>query len=282
MAAQHGVLKRDLSQLQKDLDAKKIPLNCTNPPYQNQLNHLQWDQINAYLDYLQKKDPATTLCLREFFKTGIDKVTVDELETHLATCMTFLNKELDDFEIGFIPKKSSEWIASKALGYLAKSPTAHFTHTSDKGGSQSPLTSKSRTFVICDDCSYSGKQLYTLIRGMQGELCSQGKKAKLYLVVPFISSTAEKFLTHQLKELFKCKERESRSLKVHLITSQRPLKIVADLDPSKQDHSGISFTEWKVPDTTSLAAFATAGLMEDASGKVIIANFLTDFPPCYK
>lgn len=143
------------------------------------------------------------------------------------------------------------------------------------GGQQSTLARKGHQFVIFDDVSYSGHQLWTVISAMQTELIKQGKKGKLFLVVPFVSAAAETYLLNVLKRQLNAPvgtqgRAGSRKLKIHLITSDRQIK------------DQTTFTEWKIPDRTSLDSIVTKASIKDDKGNEISLEFLTNYPPCYK
>lgn len=269
----------ELSEIQIELNKRGIPLNCANPPFPKNRNDCNKAAIQDYLNYLKEthQDKRYEL-VKAFWEIGVDKITLETLEEHLFACVNYLDTLLHhDYDIGFVAGKSTKWIAELAIPYLSKLPTNHFEHSSDVGGHQSKL--KGDRFVIFDDASYSGKQLKTLITSMESELENQGKKRELYLVIPFISSISERHLAHHLAKRLEAKC--SKKLKVHLITSNRKIKTMADLDPTSHNSDGITFTEWKIPDTSSLSSAVRGTMIEDKKGTRIL-EFLTNYPPCYK
>jgi hypothetical protein len=275
--------------IQELLDKKNIPLNCANPPRQNSLNDLYHENIKKYLEYLSKSPLDNNQHIKSFWEDSkkIDKVTIEELEKCLFACTQHLDKQLEgDYDVGFVPKKSSKWIAELALPYLSKIPLNHFEYSTDVGGQQTTLSARSQQFVIFDDASYSGSQLVTVISSLQTQLTKQGKKGKLFLVVPFISAVAEKHLiknlTEKLNAPYGTSAREnSRKLQIHLITSNRELKTTSGAYPDSQEGVGFSFTQWKVPDTASIPSGWREGTIIEG-GQAIILPLLTDYPPCYK
>lgn len=274
--------------MQAQLSERGILLNCINPPEQKQLNDLNTSDVQEYLAYLQTHHPNQYQLAKSFWETGVDKITVKELEDYLGACTEHLELQLEqDYDIGFVPKKSSKWIAELAMSYLSKVPAHGFTHSTDTGGvKQSKLADKSCQFVIFDDASYSGKQLLTIINCLQSQLAEQGKKGKLFLVVPFVSSVAEEFLIAKLAQQLKAAEgseacKNAKRLKVHLITSTRKVKTMRDLFPGA-DNQSVSFMEWKIPDTISLSTDVRGATVKIAPDQYKRFNFLTDYPPCYK
>jgi hypothetical protein len=273
------LLNQNLAQLQKELDQRKIPLDCLNPPRQKNLNDRNEKEIKKYLDYLKDHDAPNYDRVKELWEKDILKITVTELQETLAACTKHLDAKLEnEYSIGFVPRKSSKWIAELAFPYLSKLPSSHFEHSTDSlgvVGQQSKLSGKAHQFVIFDDASYSGKQLETVISGMHGQLIKQGKEGKLLLVIPFISAEAEKYLVDNLARKLNApigtQAREgSRKLKIQLITSDRPIK------------NQRTFTEWKVPDDTSLPWHIRGADIKDDMGEETYLEFLTNYPPCYK
>jgi hypothetical protein len=91
----------------------------------------------------------------------------------------------------------------------------------------------------------------------------------------FVSAAAETYLlnklTGQLNAPVGTQGRSgSRKLKIHLITSDRQIK------------NQTTFTEWKIPDRTSLDSIVTKASIKDDQGNEISLEYLTNYPPCYK
>jgi hypothetical protein len=235
--------------------------------------------ISTYLDHLKDHQDPWYDNAKRLLQKDLVKITVKELEESLAVCAEYLDPKLEeDYAIGFVPRKSSKWIAELALPHLSKLPSHHFEHETDNildvHGQQSSLAGKGRRFVVFDDVSYSGKQLYKAISSMQEELLKERRKGKLFLVVPFISDAAEKWIIDHLTTDLNAQNSEarlrSRKLKIHLITSER--KIIDQR----------TFTEWKIPDSTSLPDNRKEAEIEDDAGQKTSLKFLTNYPPCYR
>lgn len=280
------VNQETLEKTQSELDSRGIPLNCLNPPHQEKLNDFDYNALEQYLSHVKTFKPEQYEDLKSFFEKDVDKITVKELEEHLARCAAYLDTELkNNYQVGFVNKKSLKWIAELALPYLSRQPEQYFEPSTDVGGAQSKLSTNSRKFVIFDDASYSGHQVKSIISSIQKEMISENSSGKIYFVIPFVSSVAEQYLVDELLRGFKAAgsiaHQGSKKLKVHLITSERKVKMMTDLDP-RYEKIGLTFTEWKIPDTTSLSQNVSSGYTKDENGKTVIYKLLTDYQPCYK
>jgi len=71
-------------------------------------------------------------------------------------------------------------------------------------------------------------------------------------------------------------------LKVHLITSNIPVKLMSDYLPQSNDYQWVTFTELKIPDTTSLAGLISSTVITLFNGQTKNLKFLTNYQPCYK
>lgn len=279
-------LPQPKEKVQQELNQAGIPLNCANPPRQVQKNQIQETQVQAYLETL--KDTPRYQIIKDFWERGVDKITCAELDNALPLCSGFLDAQLKDkYEIGFVAGKSSKWIAELALPYLKHLPSGHFTLKTDTGGAQSSVGIEARQFLVFDDASYSGHQLTVVFRSLKAQMISQGKRGKLIFVVPFISKAAQEYLVQKLTEDLNAPVNSAAysphcPLKVHLITTDRPVKVMRDYFSKSKSIEGITFTEWKIPDTTSLANAVRSAMVTLPSGEDYIYNFLTDHLPCYK
>jgi hypothetical protein len=273
-----------VASLQEELNRAGIALNCQNPPRQEKLNDFDHEAIETYLSSI--RDLNMRANHEKFLREGLDKITVRELEEALPPCVQYLSSCLKPlYQLGFVAKKSSQWIAEQALPYLSVSPAAYFEHSTDtissERGRQSQLISKGKQFVIFDDASYSGQQAMTIISELGAHLAKQKRKGKLFLVIPFISALAEKRLINRMKEKVHFDKRFP--LKMHVITSMRKIKGMSDFAKNNPaTNKPISFTEWKVPDNDSLDTTYTIGQVVDEHGKETSLPLLTDYPPCYK
>lgn len=267
----------DLAHYQSILNERAIALNCENPAQPKQLNAKNIQAIEEYLEHLQRKNDPGYENVKDLLERGLDSITLEELQVNLATTTRFLDSKLKgDYEIGFIEKKSSKWIAELALRHMKRLPSHSFQHVAERDGRQTALQKESRRFVIFEDASYSGKQLYSTIMGLHRQLDAQEKQGKLYCVVPFVSTVAKEFLATRLTR------QPALNLKVHLITSTRQPKALRDVYPDNWSTHGVTFTEWKVPDEDSLPSFIRSGILPDASGKSKKVSFITEYPCCYK
>jgi hypothetical protein len=275
------VVQRDLAEMQAKLVERGIPLNCEHPPRQEHLNDFRPGAVQSYLSQIQLEQPSRYERLKTFFERDVLKLTVDELEDKLPRCTKYLDSKVKggDYQIGFVKRKSLKWIAELALPYMSCPPIDYFEPSTDVGGSQTELSKKSSDFVVFDDASYSGKQMITIISSMLQELLRQDRKGKIYFVIPFVSKVAEASILHHLQTLMTSPELHGheglKRLKIHLITSERQVKTMKDIFPEGLDSIGITFTEWKVPDTHSLSCIVSGGGPS-------APELLTNYPPCYK
>ena len=219
-----------LKRVQDQLDQANIPLNCQHPaPLENKCT-VNRDVINDYLEKLQVEHPDWYALKSKFFN-NIDIISYDELKEALAVCCHQLNELLGDqqYSLGFVPEKSQQWIAEHALPHLKKLPQTYFQNEADGGitaegarGYQEEVKTDQKHFVIFDDCSYSGTQLFGLIEGLKKAAGKTHKdeKCHLYLVVPFLSETAENYIQNFNKLAL---IQGLGNLQIHLITSNRKI-----------------------------------------------------------
>lgn len=271
----------DLDKVQAELNERGILLNCAHPPRQEQLNDIIPDAVQKFLDQIHATDQDRYEFAKYFFESGLDKITVGELEEHLPRCAKQLDSQIKnkDYQVGFVKRKSLEWIAELALPHMSHQPSEHFEPSTDVGGHQSPLSQNSSRFAIFDDASYSGKQVKSIIESVRGELVRQNRKGKLYFVIPFISKISEKYLINSLLEGVNAIGSEahkgSKHIKVHVITSERTVKTMRDVFPDGENDEGVTFTQWKVPDSQSMSNLIRGG-------GLLGPELITNYPPCYK
>ena len=204
---------------------------------------------------------------------NIQHITYSDLDKALSECVAKLNDALkttgkNKYSVGFACGKSQQWMASLALKYLQFLPQSWFSLSLAQGtiGLQNVVptaacmvdTVNEDTLVLFDDCSYSGTQLEGIL---YDQLDSKAKTKKtLYIVIPFLSSEAEKIIQ---KAQTSCK-----NLDIKLITSTTKIKLVKELFTEEKEkklvelavtqelfqtasHHSLCYTDWRLPDGTS-------------------------------
>lgn len=280
-------------QIQTWLNDHGIPLNCVTTPRQTERNYIHQDVVNEFLEYVKTMHPNRYQEFKDLWEKWVKKITLEELDDNLKKCTAYFMSLIKEnpYEVGFIPKKSSKWIAELALLNAQQLPLGHFTHATDTDTynreEQTPVSPTIEKFVIFDDVSYTAMQLVRIVGGFIAQLIKQNKKAKLYLVVPFIANTAKTYFVNCMREYFQsplgsAAFSSERILKIHLITSNVAVITLKDFLPKSDSPQGITFTEWKIPDGTSLSSRVTNGEIPSPNGETKRLSFLTNFRPCYK
>ncbi len=182
------------STFQHNLNQSNIPLNCLTPAPLVNKNHFNNDDVQAFLNDIQRSQPDAHEKVAKLFANR-DLITFGELQKALSQCTAKLKDLLgdNDYSIGFVPNKSQKWIAEMALPHLNRAPASCFQNQTDNKGSdvqQSQLRTEDKNFVIFDDASYTGKQLVMIIKKLKEQLnqTHSNTPCKLFLVVPFCST----------------------------------------------------------------------------------------------
>lgn len=314
-SAQYPVLDASkLSVLQTDLDQKGIQLNCQNPPRLTERNDIRQQAIDKYLAQAKRekwwgKNHEEWYPLKCRLFQALDKITFEHLQSGLASCCEKLKARLKNhnYAIGFVPKKSQQWIAEIALPLLNQAPETSFQNATELSagvaqGWQSALKSSTKHFVIFDDASYSGAQLMTTISALRRAVLDTHKQEKchLYLVVPFISTAS----LEGIKKDTLSYPTDVGHLKVHLITTDKKIKaMMNDVFTEKEfwqlvtienalhiycngrePTKCLTFLEWKIADNNSIPLEVVTRYDYDPKTrkKEITDRFITDFPPPYR
>lgn len=264
-----------LARIQKTLDEQNIPLNCQNPSQLIHPNFVKAEVVGAHLNFLKTQPEWYEIKKRVF--ENLDKITFQELMSGLSICCDELNRLLvdKDYTLLFYKYKSHEWMASFALPQLKKQPQqCLWTDTLVISDITKQFKLEDYTFVIFDDITYSGSQLFQLCRSLNSQAEKDKRKYKVYLVIPFMTDEIKKiYSTSYWKEI-----------EIHIITTTRQVKTLNTIfnqneikDVLKRYNDKLSplicelwdeetwerqlkffgkktltFTEWKVPDTTSM------------------------------
>lgn len=273
-----------VAKVQRQIDKIGIPLDCINPPKQVDRNDRREEAVQQLLEYYREKQPTEYESLKTFWTTGVDKITIEELEVNLASCTKFFDTLIKkEYNIGFVPEKSSKWIAQQAMPFLTKLPSQHFLHDSDKERVEVTVPSRDiQHFAIFDDASYTGTQIWRIISTLNTQLATTYRTGKLYLIIPFISDLAKKTLVNEIQNHMAS---DKFDLKIRLITSERKIRAMSETEFAKyalDPDTTVTFTEWKIPDNTSLALEVMDGVIEDSDGETVILETITNYPPCYK
>ncbi len=300
------------ARLQEQLNAHHIGLNCLLPAPLVNKNCLQKDQIQAFLEEVKNHHPEA-YPLEEKLFGSLEMLSFDELQTALKQCCTQLNEKLkgQNYTIGFVRNKSTQWLAELALPYLDDAPASCFEHATDNivdvHGKQSKIAPQDRCFVIFDDAAYSGKQLCYIIEKLKSAISEahQNEPCHLYLVVPFISSIAKKRFEENINQVSPGSVDESLknlpkgNLNIHLITTDKKIKSITEVfsvgeienlakfaDQNNQrpgyfDGGAISkcltFTEWKTPDDASVPSNVKSYYQEGREKYQFVTNFLPPY-----
>lgn len=301
--------------MQRELDQKQIPLNCQNPVQIKQPNMIHTNQIEEFLTEARENswyqdNHAEWYTLRKKLFEGMEVIPFKDLMDSLKTCCQKLQSKLGSHEyaIGFVPKKSQQWMAELSVPYLDRSPSSFFEVATDNifdiRGSQSALKNPVKRFVVFDDAAYSGHQLDTLISGLQQAILPihGQEKCHLYLVVPFMSPHAVNLLQNNFKRNI-CIFGDKGHLKIHLMTSERPIKAMSDvltenemtrlisiengLDTycnGRTRNKCLSLMEWKVPDNASMPRPLKQQELYISEKKAyeVKRQFVTNYLPPYK
>jgi len=242
-------------------------------------NHVRQEGIEKFLGGLdeQFRQVESTLLDR------MDFITFSQLESALCSCVQRLNVLLEGkpFSIGYTPGKSQQWVVELALGYLDHLPVESF-RVETGGGSWQIQICSGENFVVFDDASYSGTQLYESLAHLAYSVHKGTLRDdfSLFFVVPFLSKTAEKVFFTQLAAIRKAIHLEN--MNVHLITSgvgitsfdevykkgssereelfacekklyeRKVLKSPPELVYESGFGKCLTFTEWKRPDSVSV------------------------------
>jgi hypothetical protein len=302
------------ARLQEQLNAHHIGLNCLHPAPLVNKNCLQKDQIQAFLEEVKNHHPEAYPLEEKLFQS-LKMLSFDELQTALKQCCIQLNEMLkgQNYTIGFVKNKSTQWLAELALPYLDDAPASSFEHATDNivdvHGEQSKIEPQDRCFVIFDDAAYSGKQLCYIIEKLKSAIAEahQNEPCHLYLVVPFISSIAKKRFEEKINRVSpglvdeSSKNLPKGNLKIHLITTDKKIKSITEIFTVKEieslakfaeqdeqpgpgyfDGGAISkcltFTEWKTPDDASVPSTVKSYYHEGQKKY----QFVTNFTPPYK
>ena len=293
-----AISKRE--EIQQILDNNHIQLNCVKPEVLIHRNKVEKKVIANYLKHIPANHPQALLL------NNINVITFEELMNGLKSCCIQLNHFLQNhpYSIGFAFNKSQQWVAELALPYLNHTPISKFSVSIDSikdHSYQSRLDKNVSHFVVFDDASYSGNQLHNKIRAFKEQIaeCCPNKPCELYLVVPFLSSTAKKRLLNLVNEekprLFSEKENKGSfaNLNVTVITTDRKIKTFKDIFTSEQvkqinqiltpgtgQPQSISITEWKIPDNLSVDMKVKQAYIK-TNNQLEWIYFTTNFNPPY-
>lgn len=242
-------------------------------------NVLHRDRIEAFSSALNPSNPTDALIDRLFHE--VEMIEMRDLSLGLALCCKKVNKLIKSkYALGVATNKSQTFAAEIALPFLKTLPSEVFhVATDDKNDAsiQSMLSKNVTDHVVFDDASYTGHQLREIIYrfGLESEEFTF-KTPRLFLVVPFISSTALQTLSHMI-----C----SSNLEVHIVTTNKRIKAIGDKFTSeetpllakwlssiyKPEYLCLSLTEWKIADGASVPEKITQP-----------GTFITKYPEVYK
>lgn len=261
------------------LQLKNITLNPRVNFHLPNPNVLHRDRIEAFLSTLNPSDQTDRLIDRLF--NEVEMIEMKDLSLGLALCCKKINQLIESkYALGLAHNKSQTFTAELALPFLKTLPVETFSvATDDKtcAPRQSTLTKNVLDHVVFDDASYSGHQLRELIYRFSLESDELTfKTPRLFLAVPFISSTALKVLNQMSY---------SSNLEVHIVTTNRRIKAIGDKFTSKEtpllakwlksiykpEYLCLSMTEWKIADGASIPEKVAQP-----------DNFVTKYPEFYK
>lgn len=258
-----------LDQIEKDLAEKKIPLHPY--PVVPQVTYpIIEENREKFIQFCEENLQETQAEILKKMAFNVQHISFPIFQKELKHVIEILNKELKGmnnpkYSLGFVIKKSNQWVSSLALPYLNYLPSDWFTPNINFAVGQHAKadfrkkidTIKEKIVVVIDDCSYSGEQLKNSLE----KITNQG--FKVFAVVPFMSNCA----IDKLKSInVQIITSDIRIPTVHELFSEGEVNQLKEVNIVKEGfkvfslkgafNKGVTltYTDWRIPDPQSFVS----------------------------